>query len=718
VLYNFSSEVGLGYALTVDENGALYGATTPGSNSLGCNTVYQLSPPAMPGAAWRFTVIYAFSGTDGCPNPTSVTFYKGALYGVADGGADNLGMVFQLAPPAAGSGEWAMTILHSFTGGSDGSYPDLPVVFDSDGNLFGADEAELTGQIYELTPPAVAGGTWTESGVYTFPGGSGGTGPSDLVSGTDGKLYGTSYNGGIAACDNSGCGFVFALSPPADAGDPWILSDLYNFTGGAGGGSPGGPYALTFGAGGIIYGSTGTTAYEELLFQLTPGDSGWTFEIIEQFAGGALPVSVVPGSKGNLFVAPFTGYDGEILELSPPSLAGGAWVETVIFNLGAYGNGGSPAANLVFDSQGTIYGTTSGGGFPGPCFGGTYPGCGIVFRLTPPAAAGQAWNQTVLYRFLGGNDGAAPESGVVIDQNGVLYGAASRGGSLNKGVVFSLAPPTEPRGSWTETVIHAFGGAGDGVFPTGPLVFDDSGALYGTTAYGGLSTPATVFKLTPPVAPGAAWTASSVYSFTGGYYGPYPIGVTFHGGVLYGVTSSAQHGVGTVFQLTPPAAGGAWTETVLHTFAGGSDGLAPYGTLIFDANGALYGTTASGGGSSRSCENGCGVVFQLTPPAAPGGAWTENLIFDFSTDLGSAGYNPTGVAFSNGALYGTTCSGVLFELTPQAAGGAWPESTLASFSDEQGRCPQGLTLNSGLLYGTAGSGGIGSGFGTVYQVAP
>jgi len=207
----------------------------------------------------------------------------------------------------------------------------------------------------------------------------------------------------------------------------------------------------------------------------------------------------------------------------------------------------------------------------------------------------------------------------------VLYGTTVNGGSSAFGTVFSLTPPAAPGGAWTEAVLHNFAGPpSDGYALQAGLVIGKGGVLYGTTWEGGtvpcLDICGTVFSLTPPAAPGGAWTEAVLYSFTGGSDGDAPGGVVIgNGGVLYGTTQfGGASNVGTVFSLTPPAApGGAWTEAVLHSFTGSpNDGADPEGVVI-DVSGVLYGTTQSGGSSAF------GTVFSLTPPAAPGGMWTE-----------------------------------------------------------------------------------------------
>jgi uncharacterized repeat protein (TIGR03803 family) len=206
----------------------------------------------------------------------------------------------------------------------------------------------------------------------------------------------------------------------------------------------------------------------------------------------------------------------------------------------------------------------------------------------------------------------------------------------------------------TETLLHSFGG-GDGAGPRAGLISDRRGALYGTTAFGGAFKKGVVFKLTPPSRPGGPWTETVLYSFTGGSDGAFPkAGLLFdRAGALYGTTSQAGNcpyagGCGTAFKLTPPAkSGGSWTETVVYSFKGGGDGAGPVAGLIMDRTGALYGTTEAGG-------FGGGTVFKLTPPSRAGGAWSESVLF--SGFNGSRGAYPVaGLTMDlSGALYGTT----------------------------------------------------------------
>ena len=132
----------------------------------------------------------------------------------------------------------------------------------------------------------------------------------------------------------------------------------------------------------------------------------------------------------------------------------------------------------------------------------------------PPAVRGGIWTKATLYSFSGGSDGANPVAGLIFDTGGNLYGTTSQGGSSDAGTVFKLTPPTAPGGAWTKTTLYSFAGGNDGADPIAGLIFD-TGSLYGTTEYGG-SGYGTVFNLTPPTAPEGTWTKTTLYSFAGG----------------------------------------------------------------------------------------------------------------------------------------------------------------------------------------------------------
>jgi uncharacterized repeat protein (TIGR03803 family) len=348
---------------------------------------------------------------------------------------------------------------------------------------------------------------------------------------------------------------------------------------------------------------------------------------------------------------------------------------------------------------------------------------------------------TVLYSFqFGSPNGYNPWSNVVKGPDGVLYGTTFLGGP--GGDVYSLTPPASPAASWTEA-FYGFPSMKAGSDVREGVVVGPYGDLYGTTIDGGSCGYGNVFEVKPPQAPGGSWTLEELVSFcpTSDSAAPLsPDGTLICGpdGVLYGTTlygGTANNG--TVFSLTRPAEpGGAWTEAVLYSFQGGSDGSWPQAGVVVGSGGVLYGTTVTGG--TGACDDltgvGCGTVYSLTPPASPGGSWTEAVIYSFQG--GSDGANPADSVVSgpNGTLYGTTqygggvttCAvlpgncGAVFSLTPPASpGGSWTENVLFRFTGADGANPNGGVIidGRGILYGTALDGGS-SNAGTVFSLSP
>ena len=314
-------------------------------------------------------------------------------------------------------------------------------------------------------------------------------------------------------------------------------------------------------------------------------------------------------------------------------------------------DGANPWGALI-NIQGSLYGTTYFAGEGGPIgkCAGTY-GCGTVFVLSPPAVAGGAWTESMLYVFKGGDDGQFP-LGALTMVGGVLYGATLEGGARDFGTVFALAPPTKAGGSWTKSLVYSFNGGSDGAKPHGSLI-NVGGTLYGATHIGGANHAGTIFALAPPTTAGGSWTETLVYSFAGGSDGANPTGGLINvGGTLYGAThNGGANDAGTVFALAPPTkAGGSWTKSLVYSFNGGSDGANPDGSLI-NVGGTLYGATHSGGGP-----NDAGTVFALAPATIAGGSWTKSLVYAFNG--GSDGANPRGgVTWALNSLYGTTGTG-------------------------------------------------------------
>jgi uncharacterized repeat protein (TIGR03803 family) len=403
----------------------------------------------------------------------------------------------------------------------------------------------------------------TETVLYGFNNsGVGGDYPAGVVYNA-GNLYGTTVYGGSGSCFqlDGGCGTVFELSPNGSGG--WTKRTLHNFS------------------------KTGRDGFFP------------TAGLIFDKAGNLYGMTEQGGSH----------HYGTVYELTPH--ANGNWTETILHNFNYNGTDGIfPKGGLVFDGAGNLYGMTFEGGTVtcSPFF----LGCGTVFELSP-GAEGKAWTETILHNFSNnGTDGYVPCCGsLVLDGAGNVYGITGGGGTYDYGMAFELMPAGG--GSWTETVLHSFGGTGDGSFPQGGLTLGGSGNLYGTTEDGGAYGGGTVFELTP--AGGGNWTETIIHSFThtsGGPDGFSPSSdVIFDSaGNLYGTTGAGGiYGLGLVFELSP-AAGGSWTEAFLHNFQQtipGTDGYTPGPMLVFDSSGNLYGTTVYGGANLG------GTVFELTP---------------------------------------------------------------------------------------------------------
>ncbi|HXM42842.1 MAG TPA: choice-of-anchor tandem repeat GloVer-containing protein [Bryobacteraceae bacterium] len=383
--------------------------------------------------------------------------------------------------------------------------------------------------------------------------------------------------------------------------------------------------------------------------------------------------------------------------------AGGAWAAGSLKVLQAFGTGslreGSDLyAGVIMDASGNLYGVAESGG--------TY-GAGVVYELS--RTTGGAWSETVLYNFKGGaDDGANPHATLMRDGAGNLYGTTVAGGltattcRTGCGAVFML---TAVAGGWQESVLYRFPGGAGGSVPYAGVVMDSAGSLYGATLDGGASAGGMVYKLSPG---SAGWTQTVLYSFGGRPDGsaPYPTPVLDAAGNLYGATNTGgAHNLGIVYMLAPQP-DGAWTEQVLHSFAGGSDGANPLAGVIFDRHGNLYGTTSYGGTAN------CGIAFALAPN--PEGGWTEHLLHTFLGVTAYDGENPNGLTFdAAGNLYGTTTGGgtdnpgTIFEITHSPSAG-WQETVLYNFTaGDDGAYPSsGVVLDpAGNIYGTTLWGG-------------
>jgi uncharacterized repeat protein (TIGR03803 family) len=417
--------------------------------------------------------------------------------------------VFALMLPPLVMSASKYVILHEFGPAEDGVKPQSGLILDIAGNLYGTTSfgGDLScndglgcGTVFMLSPNS--DGRWTHRVIHAFHASDGFNPEAGLVFDSSGNLYGTTVWGGDPECSQgAGCGTVFRLAPNLDG--TWTESLLHKFHG-ADGGNP--TAGLVFDSSGNLYGTAADYGRENCtvegcgtVFRLTPkSDGSWAFAVIHAFYG--------------------------------PN------------------NGSNPNASLVLDNAGNLYGTTTGGG-TNSCF------CGTVFKLAPNADG--KWIFSVLYRF-DGSGGEEPESALVLDTAGNLYGTAALGCISNDacGTVFKLALNSD--GIWTYSVIHRFDGS-DGDSPEAGLIVDAAGNLYGTTNLGG--------------------------------------DVSCLGGA----------GCGTVFELMP-ASNGRWTERLLHSFRG-MPAWTPEAGLALDKVGNLYGTTPSCG-SDEVC---AGAAFEISP---------------------------------------------------------------------------------------------------------
>jgi len=398
------------------------------------------------GTAWAATetVIYNFSNYTGdaaYPQSGLVADSDGNLYGTTEyGGGNNLGAVFELK---LSSGTWTESLLYSFAGGTtDGEYPYYSaLVFDKSGNIYGTTVyggTENAGTVFELTPSG--GGNYTETILHSFLSyaESDGSYPQAALSiDSSGNIFGTTQSGG-----KYNNGTIFEFTP---SGKTWKYKLIHSFDSTDGGAYY--PYGgITQGADGYYYGTTeyGGYAYNAgTIYRMFLEKSGWSVQNVFYFLEG--------------------------------------------------GDGIYPLTSLTIDPTGNLYGTTYAGGSGEACGGG----CGTVYKMT--LGKTNKYTQSVIYSFQGSyKDGINPYYGadLAIDASGNLYGTTQTGGSTdNEGIVFELTPK---KGTYKETVLHAFedSSGDDGYYPRGgPILVN--GKVYGTTYSGGTHGTGIVYEITP-----------------------------------------------------------------------------------------------------------------------------------------------------------------------------------------------------------------------------
>ena len=376
-------------------------------------------------------------------------------------------------------------------------------------------------------------------------------------------------------------------------------------------------------------------------------------KLIYSFAGGVdgeyTDTELVMDGVGNLYGTSVQGgafNSGTVFSVTP------AGVHTVLYSFTGGKDGGEPYKGVTLGPDGNLYGTAVAGG-AGSCDGG----CGVVFKLTN---ADGAWTQSVIHTFTGGDDGSGPGSPVAFDARGNIYGTTPTGGEDGMGVVYQLRPKVA--GGWVLQVIHAFSGGADGAGGSaGKLLIDAEGDLFGVCTAGGANGFGTAYEISPRQ---GQWEFATLYAFQDQPDGALPYGglVADKTGNLYGTTYYAgANDQGTVYRLS--RSNGTWTETVLYSFKGGTDGAAPISSLVADASGNFYGTTSAGG---SGC--GCGVIFKMTRTAS--GKWVEGVVYRFpGAPAPGTAYNGL-VRDAAGDFFGATVNGgggnngALYEFTP------------------------------------------------------
>ncbi len=723
--------------LTQGNDGNFYGTTLEGG-AYGYGTVFRMNPGG------GLTTLVSFNGNDGAyPSSVLVQGGDGNFYGTTENGGTNggAGTVFKMTPAGM------LSVLYSFSGGNDGAVPVAGLVQGVDGNFYGTaylGGAGGAGTVFKITPAAAF------ATLYSFTGGSDGNGPwGGLVQATDGNLYGTTQSGGAY-----GFGTVFQIAP---AGSLTTIVQFENYNGG----SP--SAALVQGTDGNLYGTTQTggsagdgTVYKlsingplqitgqpqdqsayiggNALFTVATSGSApvfyqWQQDGVDLTNGGNISgantatlriTNITADAAAFYSVMVSNGFsnltsDYAVLEviLSPPKITTQPASQTrvagttAMFSVGVMGD-----QPLFYQWQKNGTNLNDGGGISGSTSNVlilanvTLANAGgysvivsnalhavssskamlSVVPVTLPSAA-----MTNLRLFTGGNDGAFPYAGLIQGQDGNLYGTTEGGGISSYGSIFRMNL------SGGLSTLYDFYNAANGVNPYGRLVQGTNGSLYGTTYQGGTDGYGALFKMT------STGIVTSLYSFTDGLDGAYPVSGLMQGsdGYFYGTAyQGGASSYGSVFKMTPT--GGF---TVLYEFTGAIDGAYPYAGLVQGKDGKFYGTTIQGGAY------GYGTVFSL----ATNGAFSTLAAFNYA----NGGYPQAGVIQgADGNFYGTTLEGgssgygTVFSMTTDGT-----LTTLCSFGNTNGSAPAAALVQGtdGNLYGTTSFGGAG-GQGTAFKI--
>jgi hypothetical protein len=415
-------------------------------------------------ASAKETILYDFPTDTGNPQ-NLIADGHGNFYGVASGTRNNAGAVFELT--RSSDGRWTENTIYTFSGGADGGYPEGSLVLDEDGNIYGTTYSgggpnydrycwgqyiNGCGTVFELSK---LDGVWSEKVLYAFQGITDGMAPIAGLTLHNGKIYGTTSNGGNGNPDEAsldfGAGTVFELSL-AENGH-WTETIIYRFPGSCGPAYP--ESNVVFDGNDNLYGTTlwGGGAGGScgcggcgVVYELTPSADNWTFAAIHNFSmeDGSGPLgNLLLDTGGNLYGVTEAGgpdYLGVAFQLSPGS---DGWTENVLHAFQYGTDGATPLAGLTMDARGDLYGSTFNGGGLGNCYGYNQNDCGTVFELTPGLAGGAEWTETILHAFSGierlPGDGQGPDSNVILDDKRNVFGVTP-GGGIGAGIFFELSP--------------------------------------------------------------------------------------------------------------------------------------------------------------------------------------------------------------------------------------------------------------------------------------
>jgi len=643
-------------------DGKLYGMMEEGgANNLGL--VFQFDPVAS-----VYTKVLDFNGAANGGNPYGSLLLAAdqKLYGLtANGGASGMGVLFQFDPQTM-----LYTKLLDFDG-THGSHPYGSLIQANDGLLYGMTEqggANSSGVLFKFDAT-----NQVYSDVFDFDAAISGQSPyGSLVQATDGKLYGMTQAGG-----SQGSGVLFQF-------DPAILTYVkqFDFDGASKGQSPYG--SLMQATDGKLYGMTysGGTNSMGVLFNYDPLSSTYTKQLdFDGLNNGSYPYgSVIQATDGNLYAMTYFGgvhSMGTLFMYDPLALA---YTKLLDFDKAVHGS--YPYGSLMQAANGKFYALTQEGGANGK---------GILFSFDPGSSIFKQ-----LRDFDVAPNGQTPQGSLILASDGELYGMMQQGGRNDLGVLFQYDPASS-----TYTNKLDFSGVATGSYPNGSLVQAADGMLYGMTQDGGTNGMGVLFQFNP-----ATSTYTKKMDFAGVSNGQSPYGSLIQAadGNLYGLTLyGGTVGKGVLFRFDPLTS----VCTKLLDFDGVSKGSYPYGSLMQASDGMLYGMTQLGGTFSM------GVLFQYNPSTL---TYTSKLNFSGASN----GQSPNGtlIQASDGKLYGTTLQGgsndqgVMFQYDPVSgiysnqfnfdgtANGQYPCGALMQASDGNlyGMTQGGGTMNSGVLF--------------------